>query len=187
MTPRLLSCALLAGLTFGCATSNDTAPPESRSAEVPSNPGEPEGRALVLEGEINPEEVKALAKHLEALAEVHSVEIAIEQTNDGPTVARLTLGGFDMPSTDELQAAVSDFDGLTGDFSVSFDDTAAVPEGPGGDLEIDEDATPEEIKAQVIEKLRADGVEGDNEVNVINEDGEQRIEVKVHDEKHISE
>ncbi|MCR9165685.1 MAG: hypothetical protein ACE37F_08115 [Nannocystaceae bacterium] len=187
MTPRLLSCVLLAGLTLGCATSNDTAPTEARSAEAPSDPGQPEGRALVLEGEVEPDEVKALAKHLEALAEIHSVEISIEKTNDGPTVARLTLGGFDMPSTDELQAAVADFDGLTGDVSVSFDDVAAPPQGPASDIDIDEDATPEEIEAQVIEKLRADGVQGDIEVDVVDEDGERRVEVKVRDEQHTAQ
>jgi len=129
MTARLISCAILAGLTFGCATSNDTAAPEPRSAEAPSDPTAPQARAVILEGDVDPQAVKALAEHLEGLAEVHSVEIEIHKTNDGPTTARLTLGGFDMPSIDELQTAVADFE-LDGDVTVSFDDAVAMPEGP---------------------------------------------------------
>ena len=178
MNARLICCALLAPLALGCATSNDTAQ-EPRAAEAPSNPGDPQARAVMLEGEFDSDTLQALAKHLEGLAEVHSVEIAIEKSDDGPTRAQLTLGGFDMPSTEELQAAVADFDGLSGDVSVSFDDDVEVPRGPDTDLGIDKDQSPEEIKAQVIEKLRADGVEGDIEVNVIDEDGERRVEVKV--------
>lgn len=181
MTARLICCALLAGLSFGCATSNDTAPTEQRSAEAPSNPGDPEARALILEGDVEPATIEALAAHLQGLAEVHSVEISIEKTDAGPTIARLTLGGFDMPSTDELQAAVADFDGLTGDVSISFDDAVAMPQGPVNTEALPDmkDKTPEEIRAEVIEQLRADGVEGEIEVDVLDEDGERRVEVRV--------
>lgn len=188
MTARLPFCALLAALSLGCATSNDTAA-EPRGAEAPSSPGEAEARAVLLEGDLDASTVHALAKHLEGLAEIHSVELAIEQTGDGPTRARLTLGGFDMPSAEELQAAVADFDGL-GDASVSIED-AAVPLGPvdaeGIAIAADKDKTPEEVKAEVIEKLRADGVEGDIHVDVIDEDGERRVEVRVEQHKAESE
>jgi len=181
MTARLLCCALLAGLSLGCATSNDTAPTDERAAEAPSNPSQAQARAVILEGDVSPETVQALAQHLEGLAEVHSVEIAIEKTDAGPTLARLTLGGFDMPSTEELQAAVADFDGLTGDVAVSFDDAAAVPEGPvdAEGLPDLEGKTPAQIKAEVTEKLRADGVKGEIEVDVLDEDGERRVQVRV--------
>ncbi|MGH1345363.1 MAG: hypothetical protein ACRBN8_27620 [Nannocystales bacterium] len=180
MTARLPFCALLAALSLGCATSNDTAS-EPRAAEAPSNPGEAEARAVVLEGDLDASTLHALAKHLEGLAEIQSVELAIEQANDGPTRARLTLAGLDMPSPDELQVAVADFDGL-GDASVSIED-AAVPHGPvdaeGIAIAADKDKTPDEVKAEVIEKLRADGVEGDIHVDVVDEDGERRVEVRL--------
>ncbi len=186
MTARFICCALLAGLALGCATSNDTAPAENRSAEAPSNPGEPQARTVTLEGDVEPETIKALAEHLQGLAEVHSVEIEIHKTTDGPMQAQLTLGGFDMPTGDELREAVADFDGL-GDVSVSVGD-AAVPSGPVdaegiGDMDHD-NKTPEEIKAEVIEKLRADGVEGDIHVDVLDEDGERRVEVRVEQHEH---
>ena len=188
MTARLPLCALLAALSFGCATSNDTAQ-EPRAAEAPSNPGEAEARAVLLEGDLDPTTLHALAKHLEGLAEVHSVELSIEQNSEGPTRARLTLGGFDMPNAQELEAAVADFDGL-GDASVAIED-APVPRGPvdaeGIAIAADEDKTPEQVKAEVIEKLRADGVEGDIHVDVIDEEGERRVEVRVEQHKDESE
>lgn len=188
MTARLSFCALAAALSLGCATSNDTAQ-EPRAAEALSNPGEAEARAVLLEGDLDATAIHALAKHLEGLAEIHSVQLAIEQTGDGPTRARLTLGGFDMPNAEELQAAVAEFDGL-GDASVSVED-AAVSQGPvdaeGIAIAADKDKTPEEVKAEVIEKLRADGVEGEIHVDVIDEDGERRVEVRVEQHKAQSE
>lgn len=186
MTARLISCALLAGLSLGCATSNDTAPTELRSADAPSDPDAPQARAVVLEGDLDPETVEALAKDLEGLAEVHAVAIAIHKTDEGHIHARLTLGGFDMPSTEELQAAITDFGGLPSDVAISFDEQAEVPHGPvdanGISIAADETKTPEEIEADVIDKLRADGVEGDIHVDVIENDGERRVEVRV--ERH---
>ncbi len=188
MTARLPLCALLAALCFGCATSNDTAQ-EPRAAQSQSNPGDAEARAVTLEGDLDASTIQSLAKHLEGLAEIHSVELAIEQSGDGPTRARLTLGGFDMPNAQELQAAVADFDGL-GDASVSIED-APVPLGPTGAegvaIAADKDLPPEEVKAEVINKLRADGVEGDIHVDVIDEDGERRVRVRVEQHEAQSE
>lgn len=190
MTVRLPLCALLAALSFGCATSNDTAQdPRPAQTPSPSNPSDAEARAVVLEGDLDASTLHALAKHLEGLAEVHSVELSIEQAGDGPTRARLTLGGFDMPNAEELQIAVADFDGL-GDASIAIED-APVPQGPvdaeGIAIAADKDKTPEEVKAEVIEKLRADGVEGDIHVDVIDEDGERRVEVRVEHHEAQSE
>ena len=188
MTARLPLCAILAALCFGCAASNDTAQ-EPRAAQAASNPGEAEARAVVLEGDLDVSTLHALAEHLEGLAEVHSVELAIQQTGEGPTRARLTLGGFDMPNADELEAAIADFDGL-GEASVSIED-APLPQGPvdaqGIAIAADADKTPQEVKAEVIEQLRADGVEGDIHVDVIDEDGERRVEVRVEQHKDESE
>lgn len=188
MTARLPFCALLAALSLGCATSNDTAA-EPRAVAAPSNPGEAEARAVLLEGDLDASTIHALAKHLEGLAEIHSVELAIEHAGGGPTRARLTLAGFDMPSAEELRSAVADFDGL-GDASVSIED-APVHQGPvdveGLAITADKDKMPEEIKTEVIEKLRADGVEGDIHVDVIDEDGERRVEVRVEQHKAQSE
>ena len=136
----------------------------------------------------DPDTIKALGEHLEALADVHSVQIEIQRTGEGPQMARLTLGGLDMPSTEELQAAVADFGGLQGDVTVSFDDDVPMPEGPvdaqGVKIAADGDKTPEEIEAEVIEQLRADGVEGEIDVEVIDEDGERRVEVRVEEHSH---
>ena len=182
MTARTLLCALLATASVACASSNDTAP-EPRAAEVASNPDDLQAKAVLLEGELEADKVQALAKHLEGLAEVHSVEIAIEKTSDGPTRARLTLGGLDMPSSEELRAAVDDFDGL-GDASIAIED-AEVPKGPAAELDLSasDDKSPEEVQAEVVEKLRAQGVEGDIHVKVHDEDGERRVEVRVEDHK----
>lgn len=182
MTARTLLCALLATASVACASSNDTTP-EPRTAEVASNPADLQAKAVLLEGELEADKVQALAKHLEGLAEVHSVEIAIEKTNEGPTRARLTLGGLDMPSSEELRAAVDDFDGL-GDASISIED-AEVPTGPAADLDLSgsDDKSPEEVQAEVVQKLRAQGVEGDIHVKVLDEDGERRVEVRVEDHK----
>ncbi len=185
MTVRIALFALSTLLASGCASSNADTAAEPRAAENPevaNSPGDPQARSVLLEGDLDPKTIKALAHHLEGLAEVHSVEISIEKTTEGPTRARLTLGGLDMPTAAELREAVADFEGL-GDVSVSVED-AVTPQGPvnAGAIAVtaDADKTPEEIEAEVIEQMRADGVEGDIHVNVTDdEDGERRVEVRV--------
>jgi hypothetical protein len=49
-------------------------------------------------------------------------------------------------------------------------------------VEVDEDATPEETKEQIIESLQADGVEGNIDVQVEDTQEGRRVEVKVEHE-----
>ena len=189
MKLRTTILALLCIGFAGCDTSDDTASPDDsqRAVDTPvSSPsdGAVEARQIVISGELGMETIQALGEHVEGLAEIHSAQIKVEKPEEGPARVTMTVSGRDLPSDEELAAEVRGFEGI-GDAEVMFEAADAIdaPVDHSGLAEVsDASKTPEEVKAEVIAKLRADGVEGDIHVDVIDEDGERRVEVRV--EKH---
>ncbi|MEM6293862.1 MAG: hypothetical protein AAGA54_21480 [Myxococcota bacterium] len=174
MKRLLLSLPLLA--TMACDDSQAAAAPRSADAQVDAAPA----RKITLEGDLSADTIRGLGAHLEGLADISSVSIEVEQTNDGPTRASITVAGNDLPSAVELRDAVSGYDGI-GSAAVAIEGAEA-PVGHGVDVAAvagDQDKSPEAVKAEVLQKLRADGVEGDVHVDVIDDDGERRVEVRV--------
>lgn len=183
---RLSALLLLPALLTACDPADDpaTQSPNVRSANgestEPSESTEPQARRIVLEGDLDMETIQALGKRVEGLADVNSVRIEVQQHDDNPTIVSMTVAGADLPSNEELTAEVLAFEGV-GDADVEVS-AAEPPAGPiQGEVEASSDAdmTPEEVKAQVIADLRAKGVEGDIHVDVVDEDGERHVEVRV--------
>ncbi len=175
MKRLLLSLPLLVTLACDDAQSSP-AEPRSGDAAVDAAPA----RKIMLEGDLSPETIKGLGAHLEGLADISSVSIEVQQTNEGPTRASITVAGNDLPSAAELRDAVGTYDGV-GAAALSVEGAEA-PAGHGIDVAAvagDQEKSAEDVKAEVIEKLRADGVEGDVRVDVIEEDGGRRVEVRV--------
>lgn len=194
MKLRTTLLALLCVSFAGCDNAEDTASPDDsqRAVETPvsaPSDGEVEARQIVISGELSVETIQALGEHVEGLAEIHAAQIKVQKSDEGPTLVTLTVSGRDLPSDEELAAEVRGFEGI-GDAEVNFEAADAMDPSPDHDglaEASDASKTPEEVKAEVIAKLRADGVEGDIQVDVIDEDGERRVEVRVENHEDKSE
>ncbi len=186
----LLALLGLLGLA-ACDSSSepDTPTAEQSAIDAPSD-GELQSKRVVIDGELAMADIKALGEHVEGLAEIHSAKIEVEKRGDGPTHVTMTVAGRDLPTDAELAAEVRGFEGL-GEAAVDVEAADAPASMINTDKLVeaseDEHKTPEQVKQEVIAKLRADGVEGDIDVQVIDADGERRVEVHVEQHEEQAE
>jgi hypothetical protein len=189
MLRRTALAALLATLvlpTVGCVAEDSEPFDQSRGADGPLV-------GQIVEFALEPDaldhdRVEAIAKRLETITAAETMQIKVEKSDDGGTVVVAEAWG---------RTAIT-ADAITKDLRATFPELAnavitvkaATGEPPSArmpELDLDdEDEDPEVVRKKVIERLRADGVEGDVQVHVDEaEDGKRefRIEVKQHEEK----
>ncbi len=178
LSPLALLCALSLG---ACQSSTSSI---ARSAELESAAG----IKIQISGvpDLAPAQVQAISQSVEG--KVQNVSAAMVRMESGQGEGNdsagleIELWGVGLPDSGAIISQ------LKTDFPVLADaqiEVVALEPGSGPApmvLEIDEEATPEEAKAQIIEALQADGVEGEIDVQIEDGDGERRIEIKV--EKH---
>ncbi len=185
MFRRTAILSLLAALAAGCATDND-------EPEGPATPREHQGpltgRAIEFALDVDALDhsaMDAIGKRIETQTGAQSVSIEVRKSEDeGTTVVVQTWG----------RAAIAD-DALVADLRAQFPalKNAVISvkplagEGPAerlGDLEVDKDEDPEVVRKQVLEQLRAKGVQGDVDVQIEDhDDGKREVRVQVKDEK----
>ena len=90
--------ALLCVSFAGCDTSEDTASPEDsqRAADAPvsaPSDGTVQARQIVISGDLSMETIQALGEHVEGLAEIHSAQIKVQASDEGPTTVTMTVSG----------------------------------------------------------------------------------------------
>ncbi|MCA9659993.1 MAG: hypothetical protein KC486_16740 [Myxococcales bacterium] len=181
--PMTLLCAL--GL-FGCQQGGD-GPAQARAAELENAAGI---KILISgAGELGPDQVHAISQSVEGKAQDVGAAMVRLKKEDGEAEAtiEIELWGNGLP---ESAALVSQ---LKGDFAELADAQISVVNLEPGTgpkplaVEVDEEATPEEAKHQIIEALKADGVEGEIDVQVEDDENGRRVEVKVEKHEDIEE
>jgi hypothetical protein len=184
MLRRTALSALFATLAFtslGCVAESTEPGSDARAAEGPLV-------GHVIEFALEPDalghdRVRALSERLESLTAAETMKIAIEKSDDGGTVVVAEAWG---------RTAIT-ADTITKDLRATFPELAnavitvkpATGEPPSAklpdlDFDLDDEEDPEVVRKQVLERLRAEGVEGDVKVHVDeNEDGKREIRVEV--------
>jgi len=175
----LLLCAFGLG---ACQQGDDL--PTARSAALDNASGI---KLLISDaGDLSPEQVHAISQSVEGQAQDVSTAMVRLQKDDGegggPASLEIELWGAGVPDSGALVSQ------LKADFPALADVAVEVVNlGPGSgpmplSIEIDEEATAEETKQQIIESLQADGVEGNIDVQVEELEDGRRVEVKVEHE-----
>lgn len=166
---------------MACAgQADEPATPEARSADAPL-------QALRIEltmpaPHANAADVAALVEHLEGLADVAQAKAMVSKDDpEGAADVAVDLYGHDLPTDDELTADLAaEFPYLAG---VPIAVTALDPDAMT--LPADEhDEDPEALRQRIIDDLRAQGVEGEIDVQIVDHpDGRREVEVQVHDDE----
>lgn len=166
---------------MACATSPDEGGPiEARDGEA-----SPEGRRIeiaVPAEHANKDEIHEIANFLESQADVAGAKVEVRKDGaEGGASLAVLMWGQDMPTDEEFVDLLgSEFPYLAAD---SIAVTAVDMEAealPGHD----EPKDPDELREKVIADLRAQGVEGEIDVEIIDHpNGEREVKVQVHDDK----
>ncbi len=179
LAPLTLLCALGLG---ACQQGGDG--PTARSAELENAAGI---KILISDaGELTQDQVHAISQSVEGKAQDVSAAMVRMKKDDGeggePTSLEIEIWGAGLPDSAALVSQ------LKADFpAIASAEVEVVNLEPGSgpkplSVEVDEDATPEETKEQIIESLQADGVEGNIDVQVEDTQEGRRVEVKVEHE-----
>ena len=183
LSPLALLCALNLG---ACQHSSDSV--SARSGELENAAG----IKIMISGvaELTPTQVHAISQSVEGKSQsVSAAMVRMEQDAEGqgenPASLEIELWGTGLPdSAVVISQLKADFPALA-DLQI---EVVSLEPGSGPTpmvIEVDEEATAEEAKAQIIEALQADGVEGEIDVQIEDDDGERRIEVKVEQHEEI--
>lgn len=183
LSPLALLCALNLG---ACQHSSDSV--SARSGELENAAG----IKIMISGvaELTPTQVHAISQSVEGKSQsVSAAMVRMEQDGEGqgenPASLEIELWGTGLPdSAVVISQLKADFPALA-DLQI---EVVSLEPGSGPTpmvIEVDEEATAEEAKAQIIEALQADGVEGEIDVQIEDDDGERRIEVKVEQHEEI--
>lgn len=169
--PLVLALGSLIGV--GCQTDEG---PRTRVTEVADMPG----LKLSIAGpDLDQGKVREITSHLEGKAvETGAAMVKIKKDDQGRTTTEIELFAKTLPSGDvvaELQAKFPELAGAT----ITASPAQAGALAPLPIVEVDRDLSPEEAQAQIVEQLKADGVDGDIKVEVEDGENERRIEVKV--------
>lgn len=126
------------------------------------------------------EEMTALVEHLEGHADVAQAKAAVHKSSEtGAAEVSVELWGHDMPTDQELIAAVQEEFPYIAQIAVSPIDVEA--EAMPQDMEAED---PDVLRQQIIDDLRAKGVEGEIEVNITDHpDGRREVDVQVLDDE----
>jgi hypothetical protein len=185
MLRRTALATLLATLMLGCAT--DGSEPDADRRAVAEGPLVGQVIEFALEPDaLDHDRIQAVAKRLESITAAESMQIKIEKSDEGGTVVVAEAWG---------RTAISG-DAITKDLRATFPELAnavitvkaASGEPPSAKLPdldaIDDDEDPEVVRKQVLEQLRAQGVDGDVKVHVDeNDEGKREIRVEVSKEE----
>jgi hypothetical protein len=177
LAPLCISFALA---LVACHAENDDVSPESRSAEIT------EGRAVSIElsDGIEHEQVQAIAGHVENGfgADVAAAKVKVMQDHEGGATMVVELWGSGLPEESALEAGLAQEFPALANAAITVEALDAA-DGPA-QVEAHSDAEdPEVAKQEIIDELRAQGVEGDIEVDVEDGPDGRRVEVQVEDRK----
>jgi len=126
------------------------------------------------------EEMTALVEHLEGQADVAQAKASVHASSEsGDAEVSVELWGHDMPSDAELAQAVTEQFPYVTQLTVSPIDVEA--EAMPQEVEAED---PEVLRQQIIDDLRAQGVEGEIDVQITDHPGGRReVAVEVHDDQ----
>ncbi|MCA9650330.1 MAG: hypothetical protein H6712_17105 [Myxococcales bacterium] len=189
MSTRLLplfAALPLLMVPLACATHHDDPLPEptaSRDGEVP-----PDGRrieVLMPAEHAGADQIHAVVEHLEGQADVAGAKAMVHASSEtGEAELVVELWGQDMPTDEELEAELyAVFPFLpAGSVVVEALEASEIEVGPPpGETEPQD---PDELRQQIIDDLRAKGVEGEIEVTITDHpDGRREVQVEVHDDE----
>lgn len=178
-----LAALPLLSLPQGCVS------PVEDDMTTPNAPADREGQAplqgrrvemAVPSAHATAEEMATLVQHLEGLADVAQAKAEVHKSSEtGDAEVMVELWGHDMPTDEELASAVqSQFPYIAQVLVTPIDTEAEAPPQQSADVD------PEVLRQQIIDDLRAKGVEGDIDVQITDHpDGRREVEVEVHDEQ----
>lgn len=156
---------------------------QARSAELGSMPGL---KVTISGADLGHDRVQAIAKHLEAKAvDTGAAMVRMKKDDQGGATLEIELFARTLPAGDAVAADLkAAFPELAG---ASISTAAAQPGGsePLPLVEVSPDLTPAEAQKEIVEQLKAQGVEGEIQVDVQEAGEGRRIEVKV--EKHVAD
>jgi hypothetical protein len=182
-TTTTFALILLSGFTLlavpSCADPNDPndASEAPRAGELPVS-------TLVLDIDIPADTdkatIEAIAQTVESVAgpDVAGVRIKVEQGEGETMVLAIELWGAELAAGDEIINKLRADHPSLSDASI----TSSTHEGPPNDEPVageHDDETLEQTRARVTDELRAKGVEGEIDVQVIDDEQGRRIEVHV--------
>lgn len=187
MLRRTALATLLATLALGCAT--DGSEPDADRSAVAEGPLVGQVIEFALEPDaLDHDRIQAVAKRLESITAAESMQIRIEKSDEGGTVVLAEAWG---------RATIS-AEAITKDLRATFPELAnavitvkpATGEPPSSKLpdltSFDDDEDPETVRKQVVEQLRAQGVDGDVKVHVDeNDEGKREIRVEVSKDEKV--
>ena len=185
MSRRIALATLLATLALGCAT--DGAEPDADRRAVAEGPLVGQVIEFALEPDaLDHDRIQAVVKRLESITAAESMQVRVEKSDEGGTVVVAEAWG---------RTAITG-DAITKDLRATFPELAnavisvkaASGEPPSAKLPdlagFDDDEDPEVVRKQVVEQLRAQGVDGDVKVHVDeNDEGKREIRVEVSKEE----
>lgn len=183
--PTLLYTAVLSALLMaGCDTSEPADSPQAVEAEAQKAPAETLTLELALPADTDPELVEAIAKSAEAHAgpDVQGAKVKATKKDDGPLVLEVELWG-DLDDESVILERLRKEHEILNLTPVAVERVEGGPADDDLGMEFADDATPEEIEAQVRAKLIESGhdlKDGELHVDVSDdEDGHRRVEVRV--------
>ena len=140
--------------------------------------------AIVPSGPLSKEQIDSLAQYLQTQGvDVQVVKVRVLDDQEGEEPGNMTvaveLWGAEVPGPEIADALRSQFAFLA-DAQIAVTAPPDELDAPEPQAEIDPEDDPETIRQKVIDDLRAQGVEGDIQVEVIpTEDGHFKVEVHV--------
>lgn len=174
-------------LATACATdSEDTSVPREAAQTGPLV-----GRTIEFALDVDALDhatMDAIGKRIEEQTGAESVGIEVKKSDDDGTTVVINAWGRSAITNEALSADLrAQFPALK---NAIISINALEGDGPThglADLEIDKEEDPEVVKRQVIEQLRAKGVQGDVEVHIDDhDDGKREVRVEVKDKKHLT-
>jgi hypothetical protein len=175
---RSIAVLTFAAALLACHTTADDAAPDGDRQAQNGQPTAVQAKRITVDAhDLDRAQIRELAEHIEGIGDVASAKVKVHKDHEGNTQMLVEIAGADLPTDDYLTREIHSFDGLAhAAVLVEAVDPDEVGRGPMLD---DENKTPEQIKAEVEERLRKQGVEGEVFVDVLDEDGERRVEVRV--------
>lgn len=184
VTRRLL--ILAAPLLLACHPASDDVTPTDRDAEVEQAAITAKRVTISTDAQaVDRERIQTLTQAVEGLGDVHQARVKVKKTGEGDAHIVMELVGADLPTKAEIEEEIASFDFLAS-AAVEVEDMDPDTPMSSHQREGDKAKDPAVLEQEIVERMRADGVEGDIKVQVHDgEDGERRVEVKV--EKHGTE
>ena len=178
VTRRLL--ILAAPLLLACHTAADDVAPTDRDAKVEQAAISAKRVTIATDADsVDRERIGLLTETVEGLGDVHQARVQVKKTDEGDAHIVMELVGADLPTKTEIEEEIASFDFLAS-ASVEVEDMDPTLSPSPHHEEGDEEKDPEVVKQEIIDRMRAEGVEGDIKVDVADgPDGERRVEVKV--------